>query len=322
MLVTKSTLARGRAAFCGLTAAIFLISPALADAFSPPQSKATLTITYRLTGEGVDRPDSHERDVTWSVDDRYTVQVVFIAQPPMSYGSLHKLDAGESANLAGRQAAAQAAAGNMQGMMEQAQAIMEKCGDDEACIQQETIKMSQQIDPNSAELQAAKQNMEQASIQSEMRYQAFASGPQSGTYQIVERAHEAYFDAACSLRNETPCAYETSIQGAGKLLDGDGNTTFTFTDSAEVDTKTGSFILGLPSLGFAKATKTVQSKNPQIKTGKFDEIRRLMNDPWVGLVEVSCGECRTASGTITRDVSDELLGRPAKLVIDWKFARQ
>ena len=65
--------------------------------------------------------------------------------------------------MAQRQAAAEAGAQNMQGMMEMAQKIMEKCGEDEACIQQETMKMSQQIDPNDPKLKAAKQNIETAS---------------------------------------------------------------------------------------------------------------------------------------------------------------
>jgi hypothetical protein len=38
-------------------------------------------------------------------------------------------------------------------------------------------------------------------------------------------------------------------------------------------------------------------------------------------VQVSCGTCQAASGTFEREISDELLGRPAKLVVTWKFSR-
>src|SRR5262249_32956804 len=158
--------------------------------------------TYTLTGGGTDRPESHEREVIWSVNDRYQVKAEMIAEKPSGFGGMHKPDAQETASMEQRQAAAAAGAQNMQGMMEMAQKIMEKCGDDEACMQAETMKMSQQIDPNAPELQEAKKNMAVATQMPGDRYQIFSTGQQTGTYTIAEKAHEAYFDAACSLRNQ------------------------------------------------------------------------------------------------------------------------
>lgn len=182
--------------------------------------------------------------------------------------------------------------------------------------------MSQQIDPNAPELQAAKKNIETASAMPGNRYQMFSTGPQSGTLKVTEKAHEAYFDAACSLKHQTPCAIESAVSGAGKLTDPHGNTSFTLGVMAEIDTQSGSLIFTMPAPGFAKVKKSVSSKNKEVKTGVFDESRTLKAEKLYGeQITVSCGECRSASGTITRDVEDEFLGRPARLAIDWKFTR-
>jgi hypothetical protein len=307
---------------CGLSLALLAAGPATADPFSPLKSKATLTLTYTLTGGGTDRPDSHEREVIWSVENRYEVKATLVAEKPSGFGSFHKPDAAETASMQQRQAAAEAGAQNMQGMMEMAQKIMEKCGEDEACIQQETIKMSQQIDPNDPKLKAAKQNIETASAMPGDRYQLFSAGPQSGTFKVTEKAHEAYFDAACSLKNQAPCAFDTAVAGAGKLTDPQGNTSFTLGVMAEVDTQNGSLILTMPVPGFAKVKKTVASQSKDVKTGSFEATRALKASQVGGeQITVACGACKSASGTVTRDVEDELLGRPAKLVIDWKFTR-
>jgi len=319
MSVIKAAPLRLCAILCGLSLAV---APATADPFSPPKSKATLTLTYTLTGGGTDRPDSHEREVIWSVQNRYDVKATLVAEKPSGFGGMHKPDAAETAGMQQRQAAAEAGAQNMQGMMEMAQQIMAKCGEDEACITQETMKMSQQIDPNDPKLKAAKQNIETASAMPGNRYQLFSTGPQSGSYQVTEKAHEAYFDAACSLKNQTPCAFDTAVSGQGKLTDPQGNTSFKLGVMAEVDTKSGSLVFTMPVPGFAKVKKSVTSQSKAVKTGTSEATRTLKASQLGGeQITVSCGECKSASGTVTRDVEDELLGRPAKLVIDWKFTR-
>lgn len=308
---------------CGLMVALLAAGPAAADPFSPAKSKATLTVTYTLQGGGTDRPASHEREVIWSVENRYEAKATLIAEKPAALGGMHKPDAAETASMQQRQATAEAGAQDMQGMMQMAQKIMEKCGEDEACIQAETIKMSQQVDPNDPKLKAAKQNMEAAGAMPGNRYQLFSAGPQSGTFKVTEQAHEAYFDAACSLKNQAPCAFDTKVSGAGKLTDPQGNTSFTLGVMAEVDTQGGTLIFTLPVPGFAKVQKTVTSQSKAVKTGSFEETRTIKAAQISGeQITVSCGECRAASGTLTRDVEDELLHRPAKLVIDWKFVRQ
>ena len=49
MSVITAAPLRLRAIFCGLSLGLLTAAPAYADPFSPPKSKATLTLTYTLT---------------------------------------------------------------------------------------------------------------------------------------------------------------------------------------------------------------------------------------------------------------------------------
>jgi hypothetical protein len=307
------------------TTAIILPGFAMAQTVTPTPAKgaATLTVTYELKGTGVDRPKSNEKNVTWTAENRYELKGAMTAQAPSGFAGLHKPDAAEQQREANRMAAAQSAATNMQPMMEQAQKIMETCGDDTACMQREAMKMARGIDPNSKPMQDAKAAIGAASVMPAVRYQTFVGGKQSGTFAVKEVAHEAYFDAACSLRTEERCAFDTTVEGSGKLTDPAGATEFPSAAMAEIDYQKGSMILTLPMPGFGTAKKIVTSKSADVKTGTSEVRRTVMRDGIMNQMQqtISCGDCKTASGTLEKNVADELLGRPAKLVVKWQFTR-
>jgi hypothetical protein len=315
----------GRAFASAAVAALCLLSaPAGAEAPVPTAETgvATLTLTFELKGTGVDRPASHEKNVTWTVENRYTVTATMTAQKPSAFGAMHKPDAAEQAREAERATAANQAASDMQSMMQQAEQIMQLCGEDEACITRETMKMSQGIDPNSQQMQSARSNIAKASVMPDVRYQIFAPVTQQGTFSVKESAHEAYYDAACSPATEASCAFDTEVSGAGDITDGSGGTVFQTGASAEIDYQAGSLLLNMTMPGIATVKKTVTSRSPHVTTGTTEEIRLIKHGDVADVpIQVSCGTCQTASGSFERDVSDELLGRPAKLVVTWSFKR-
>lgn len=316
-----------------LAAALLALSPSLVPpaqaageaaqaAPSPENATATLTITFELTGGGEDLPQSQERHVTWKVADRFTVTATMIATKPNAFASMHPPDAEEQALEAERLAAVNSAATNMQSMMEQAQKIAELCGDDEACIQAEAMKMSQGVDMSSPEMQSAQANIAAASAMPGVRYQMFAPGTQTGTFVVEESARAAYFDAACSLATEARCAVETVVRGEGATDFGDGATEVPTGAMAELDLEAGSLMLSLTVPGFATVEETVASANPEVESGTTETVRSVSLDEIPDApIEVSCGACRTASGSFEREVSDQLLGYPAKLVVTWSFTR-
>lgn len=246
---------------------------------------ATVKVVYEVKGGGVDIPQSHERHYEWSVEDRYEVRAMMKAQNPSPFGA-------ESAGKGGAKPAA-----NEGDFMARMMAAQQKCRGDDACMQREVLGVEAG------------------------NFQQFLMGTQSGTYKIQEKAHRADFDAACSLRNETPCAYDTTITGAGAVTM-DGKTEFMTGAHAEVDLNNGTLLLTLPWPGFASATEVVTSASKHIKTGTRKIDRKIwLNDVNGKPVKVSCGACKAASGTEKREVKDEILGRKATLTINWSFSR-
>ncbi|GAB4367221.1 MAG: hypothetical protein Kow00114_25710 [Kiloniellaceae bacterium] len=309
---------------CAAAAALCVLSgPAGAGVpASPENGTAKLSVTYELKGAGVDRPASHEKNVTWEVMNRYTVEATLTAQKPGGFPAMHKLDAAGQAREAERAAAANAAAGAMQPMMVQVEQIMKLCGEDEACITRETMKMAQGLDPNSAAMQSAKENIAKVGVMPELRYQIFQPATQTATYLVQESAHEAYFDAACSLATEERCAFDTAVTGEGDITDSAGAPLSPTGAAAEIDYQAGSLILQMTLPGVAKVTKTVTTRNPHVEAGSSEAVRFLNHDAVAKVpVEVSCGDCKTAAGSFEREVPDQLLGRPAKLVVSWTFTR-
>jgi hypothetical protein len=312
--------------FAGAAAAALLVLSASARAEvaapTPENGGATLTLTFELKGTGVDRPASHEKNVTWTVENRYTVTATMAARKPSAFGAFHKPDAAEQAREAERAAAAGAAMQNMGSMMEQAEKIMALCGDDEACVTRESMKMSQGVDMSSPEMQAAKANVAAASVIPEARYQIFEPVTQSATFAVKEVAHEAYYDAACSPATEASCAFDTTVSGQGDTTDGGDATVFATAASAEIDYQRGSLLLNLTVPGMAKVQQTVASKVPEVASGTTDVIRMISFGDVAELpLEIACGACTTASGSFEKELPDQLLQRPAKLVVTWSFKR-
>lgn len=304
-----------------LGALVLPVAAHAADSFSAEKAPATLTVVYEFKSAGEDLPQSHERHITWTIKNRYEIKATLLAQKATGFGGMHKPDAKEQAREADRAAAAQSAATAMAPMMEKAQAAMAQCGEDQACLTREVMKMSQGIDPNAPSLQTAKDNIAKAGVMPDARYQNFMPDKQSGTYQIDETAREAYFDAACSLKTEQRCAFDTRITGTGDLTDGKDKL-YQGGAYGEYDAKTGSLLFHLPTFGFAKASKTVTSQSKEVKTGTT-EVTRSLGFGGLGeeIIEAKCGECRSANGSFTRQLEGDLLRRKGTLTVSWTFTR-
>lgn len=303
-------------------AASIATAPAFAaDRFSPAGQVATVTVSFKVTGSGDDIPASHERHVTWKVDDRYDVKATMKAVKPGGYPGLHGMGGDQKADLQKKQDAAQSAAASQSDLMAAAQKAMEKCGENQACMMAEVQKMSKMVDP--AKTQATKDQMAIATAPTADRYQIFQSDAQSGTFKATESASEAYFDAACSLKTEAKCRIDTTVAGEGAQTDGAGKTTTMTAAMAEYDAQAGTLVLQLPSTFVGTAEKTVKAASgaSNVKPGTT-KVNRITHTDWVkDRITVNCGECRSVQGTYTKPVKDALLGRPATLLVEWKFTR-
>lgn len=304
-----------------VSAAVLAMAPSAFAQAAAKGSTGTLTVVYEISGTGVERPASKEKNVTWTVKNKFEVSGKLTAKEATGFPALLAKDAAGAAADDKRMAAATQASKDMAPMMDQAAKIMEQCGDDEDCMMKAAMKMAQGVDMNSAQMKSAKANIGAASVIPGPRYQIFEGKSVTGTFTIDEQAHEAYFDAACSFKNEATCAVDTTVKGKGPLLDHNGKPTIENLLMGEIDHQAGDLVLLLPMPGFAKATKTAttQKGGPQVS-----EVRRAVS--WQGGMDkvrltAKCGACKSASGEIVRDIPDELLGRQAKIKISWTFTR-
>jgi hypothetical protein len=287
---------------------------------SKEKAASTLVVVYEFTGSGVEKPSSKEKHVNWDIKDRYELKTNMSAKKPSGFGALHKADAATQARESDRQKNAESAAKDMAPMMAGAEQIMAKCGEDEQCLMRESMKLAQGMDP--AKAASAKSKIAAASVMPADRYQLFESSTATGTYTIDERSYEAYFDAACSFKNEATCAINKTVKGSGALTDGDGKTTMKGMVIGELDLQAGSLIMTFPLPGAAKATKTITSASKDQKSGT-EAVTYFLSVPNTQDIKLTanCGACKTAEGSFTKELDDKLLGRKGTLKVSWKFTR-
>lgn len=309
------------AAICAFAGEAHALAP------SPAGAPATLVVTYELVGSGVDRPPSGEKNVTWAFNNKFVVTTKLKAVKAQGVPSLHKIDAKKQAELGAAQSAGAKAAKDAEPLMADAMKIFEKCGDDEACIERETMKMTGAMDMDAAkkagQSTAAAGEAAARATDNDGRYQSFGDGTQSGTYSIDETAHEAYFDAACSTKNEASCSIDTTVKGSGAITAPGGAATTTPTAVIEVDYAAGTAILMLTLPGVGRATQTVKSGSPDRASG-VTTVERWSLPPGMGktTLEGACAAgCATASGSFEKMVDSPLLKVPTKYKISWKFTR-
>lgn len=303
------------------TAALAMLPSASAQATASKEKAAsTLVVVYEFTGSGVEKPSSNEKHVNWQIGDRYELKVNMSAKKPSGFPSFHKADAAGQAMENDRNKNAAKAAQNAQPLMDQASKIMEQCGDDEDCMMAAAMKMAQGLSPGA--VAGLKSDVAKVSTIPADRYQLFDSSTATGTYVIAEKSYEAYFDAACSAKNEAKCAITKEVKGKGALTTPDGKTTMPGTVVGELDLQAGSIILTFPIPGAAKATKVVTA----VVDGKVlstEDVTYHLSVPQMQDIKLTanCGACKTAEGSFNRELDDKLLGRKGNLKVSWKFTR-
>ncbi len=299
----------------------FAASPVAADTPSPTKSSATLTVVYDVKGAGKFNSNDKVIERTWKVTDSYTLRAKVIAQAPTGFPAFFAQDAQQQATEAGRAAAAASAATNMAPMMAGAMAIMEKCGDDEACMTREAMKMAQGVDMNSAAMQNARSGIAAASQMPAARYQLFAPDSTTGEFKVDENELVLDRDPICHNRPAATCRRETIVAGGGPLTH-EGKTTMPGLTTLEVDLEKNMLKFLLPLPFPIAVTETVKTDKPTDESYSRQEYRFLTDQSLDLNVEHKCGtSCKTVSGTKEWTIKDQLGGDPAKLTATWTFKR-
>jgi hypothetical protein len=187
-----------------------------ADVFVPPGAKATLSVDYVYESAGKKRSEGLYDPYEWRVKRTASLTADLAAQPATAMPTVQAIDAAQMAGLTGKVDKAQGVATQMAPMMADAEKIMAKCGDNEACITREAQKMgaAMQGTPQMAEAMKAKKGIDELSRQDAPRYQAWRPTAQRGTYLIDETVHISSFDLACPRQR---CTRDETRKGSGEI---------------------------------------------------------------------------------------------------------
>ena len=187
-----------------------------ADAFAPAGAKATLSVDYVYESTGKKSSEGMYDPYEWRVKRSASLVAALAAQPPTAMPTVQSINASQMATLKGKSDKAQAVATQMAPMMANAEKIMAKCGDDEACITREVQKMGAALQ-GTPQMAAAKKGVEEISRQDALRYQAWRPTAQKGTYLIDETVHISVTDPICTSKPRHRCTRDEVSKGSGEI---------------------------------------------------------------------------------------------------------
>ena len=303
--------------------------PAHAELFVAQGAKGILDVEYSYdsTGKTQDKDDSHE----WRVKRVVKLTAQLAAQAPAPLPAIHQLDAGQQAELDKKRASATASAQKAQQktapMMADVQALMAKCGEDDACMEKAIANygMSTEMTP---ELESAKQDVAdvvQASDMGAPRYQTWRATAQKGTYSIDATVRSVDSDPICMELPGARCTSNTSSKGAGDIAPPPtaqrDPASAAGLSALEVDSVKKTLMISLPvPLNVLSYQETVTTDDPEERSGTTTESMRFPSDvkPLTATIK---GDLRDQSG----EESIKLTGQAEEggtLTVRWHFKAQ
>lgn len=311
-----------------------------ADVFAPAGAKATLSVDYVYESAGKKRSEGMYDPNEWRVKRTANLVANLAAQPATAMPTVQAIDASQMAELEGKAGKAQVAATQMAPMMAGAEKIMAKCGDDEACITREAMKMgaAMQGTPQMAAAMGAKKDMQELGKPGAPRYQAWRPTAQKGSYLIDEAVHISVTDPICSGRPRHRCTRDEVRQGSGEIpLPPDvkkNKDAAAGISAVELDAGKNTLTVGLPVPFFllpytetittdepAGTHDTPTPKGPQPKLHRFrvNAAGAVMHDkPFTVALK---GGWRSQAGEQVMALKGEF-GDAGKLTVRWRFTVQ
>ena len=190
-----------------------------AEAFAAPGAKATLTVEYVFESAGKKRSEGLYDPYEWRAKRSASLSADLAAQLALPTPTMQALDSAQTADLQNKQVKAQAMATTMAPMMADAEKVIAKCGDDDACITREAQKMGAAMagTPQLATAQKVGKEAQEAFTPGAPRYQAWRSTLQKGSYTILETAHISVTDPICTSRPRHRCTRDEVRKGSGEI---------------------------------------------------------------------------------------------------------
>lgn len=315
----------------GLAVAALGSGASFAQTFSPAGTTGTLSVEYLFSSAGrkADINDSRE----WKVNRTVSLQAELAAGAPSPAPTLGPMDPKIMADNARLGERAVGVARDMQPLTDGVEKIIAKCGDNEACIERETMKLglATKMTPK---LEAAGREVADMSKAPVNRYQRWQAQSLKGSYTVDESLRFVHSDPICVHRPKLRCTRTETRKGAGavppppaaqKDPHRNAHSAAGFS-GVEVDTVKNTFTVLLPlPLNMLPIEQTIATDEPERlkENGKRStqlDSGLLAFKPIAQPTTIALkGSARSQSGTQTYDMTDAA-GNAGKLSVRWSFA--
>jgi hypothetical protein len=323
-----------------MTVSVMTPAAHAADPLAAAGAKATLSVEYVYESAGKKSSEGMYDPYEWRVKRSASLVADLAAQAATAMPTMQALDASQTAELKGKEATAKSAQKKMEPLMADVQKIIEKCGEDEACITRETQQMGEALQGTKEmdTAMSAKKDVQDLARQGAPRYQAWRPTLQKGTYVIDETVHISVTDPICTGKPRHRCTRDEVRKGSGEIPlppDAKKNPVAVAGGSAvEVDTVKNTITVTLPVPLFPLPyTETITTdepegthdtptpRGPQQKLLRFrvDAAGNVTHDkPFTVPLK---GGWRSQSGEEVVTLKGEL-GDAGKLTVRWRFSAQ
>lgn len=298
---------------------LLLSAHAQASGALPANSPARISVEYSFESKG--RKADQMGSAEWNVQRSASVVATLKSRAASPYPALGPKNPAIEADTQRKQALAAKTQQQMQPMMQAAEQIMARCGDDDACIERESMKLGASINAKgglSAEEKAAGRNIAEISKQPEGSVQLFEGVSQQGSFRIKESVSIVDADPICHNKPNKRCKRdEQRVAEAAMPQAPAGKGTASM---AEVSHNGGTLTMILPvPLNALMVEQTIQTDHPeQLK----ENGRSQVVSPWSfkgdAITVKLKGDWRKQSGEQVSEVTDRD-GLKGKLTVRWRF---
>jgi hypothetical protein len=290
-----------------------------------PGQAAVIDIEITIEGKHSSKGDAGQ-STEWRVLRNLKLSYLLEAQPLSISGISdpgHQAQQMDQANALGQQS--EQAIANNAGLMEQMQAAVEACGEDEACINAYVMKLSQdpQLQTWSKDASQVNQSMQAYNESNPPRYQQWqikgnSPKPVSGEYKLDEWRKDVVYDPIC-YQTSNLCTTTRERKAAAKIDSNDPSAVSAPTVEVDMLKNTISVVLNKPM--FLPTLQQVTQDGPEQIQLPF-----LPNDPkeldaaltFMALPLKGSYADQKGGGTVTLAQLGDYAS-PLKLVLRWHF---
>lgn len=273
------------------------MSSAQADLLAATGAKATVAVEYGYTAVGSKKDKYDPRE--WRVSRSATVIAQFEAQKPQATAQYRALEAAQLADMKNKQATAVSAHKKMQPMMGDMMKIVEKCGENEACIEKEVEAYGNSMEMT-PDLKSAGEDINKLSKVDGPRFQVWRAVSQQATYSVDEFYRGQTADPACMEKPGGRCKREETRKGSGKVVPTAGAKPGAGTGVFEVDAQKKDIVMTLPTTMWPLSyNREVKSDFPGEAGGSSQGFAGLGQVDLKPLTITIPGDLKQLSGTQT-----------------------